>query len=53
MTRTHWRRLITAMLLVGGPAIGWLLNADRGFLFGSLVSVLAIIWCAIEERKLL
>jgi hypothetical protein len=53
MTRTRWRRLITVVFLFGGPIVGWLLNADRGLLFGSFVSVIAILWCAVEERKLL
>jgi hypothetical protein len=42
-----------SILFLGGPVVGWLLNGDRGLLFGLVVSVFAIVWFVIEERKLL
>lgn len=47
------RRLIMLALLLGGPILGWLLNGDRGLLLGLVVSLFAIVWYVIEERRLL
>lgn len=52
MSTTH-RRLITLSILMGGPVVGWLINGDRGILFGLIASVLAVVWLVIEERKLM
>lgn len=52
--KTHaQRRWIILALFLGGPIAGWLLLADRGLLFGLTVSLLAVAWFLIEERKLL
>jgi hypothetical protein len=53
MQTKHQRRLIMLVLLLGGPVGGWLLNGDRGLLFGLIVSLFAVVWFVIEERKLL
>lgn len=47
------RRWVTLGLLLGGPIGGWLLKGDRGLLLGLVVSLLAIIWLFVEERKIL
>lgn len=47
------RRLIMLALLLGGPIGGWLIKGDRGLLFGLAVSLFAVVWFVIEERKLL
>lgn len=47
------RRMIMLGLLVGGPVGGWLINGDRGLLFGLVLSLFAVVWFAIEERHLL
>ena len=52
MSTTH-RRLIALLILTGGPVAGWLLNGDRGILFGLIASALAVVWLLIEERKLM
>lgn len=49
----YHRRLIKFALFVGGPVAGWLLNGDRGLLLGLVVSLIALAWFVIEERKLL
>ena len=53
MTTKRQRRLIMLALLLGGPIAGVIVNGDRGLLFGLIVSLLAIIWFIVEERKLL
>ncbi|HTI51383.1 MAG TPA: hypothetical protein VL475_10545 [Planctomycetaceae bacterium] len=53
MKTKNQRRVIIGMLLVGGPIVGFLLNGDRGLLFGLVVSLLAVVWLVIEERKVL
>jgi hypothetical protein len=47
------RRMVMLLLLVGGPIVGVLVRGDRGLLFGLLVSLLAVVWFLIEERKLM
>jgi hypothetical protein len=46
------RRIFIWSILVGGPIGGWLINGDRGILFGLAVSVLAIVWLFLEQRKI-
>ncbi|MFN6106343.1 MAG: hypothetical protein ACK5EA_18080 [Planctomycetaceae bacterium] len=46
------RRLLMALLFVGGPLVGFLLNGDRGLLLGLGTSVLAILWYLLDERHL-
>jgi hypothetical protein len=51
----HWavirrHRLFVILILVLGPLIGQSTNEDRGFLFGWLVSILAVIWLWGEGR---
>jgi hypothetical protein len=46
------RRLMMALLFVGGPLVGYLLNGDRGLLLGLGTSVLAILWYLLDERHL-
>jgi hypothetical protein len=51
LTKTVKRTIMLAMF-VGGPTIGWFINGDRGAMFGLVVSVLAIGWFLLEERKI-
>ncbi|MDB5390175.1 MAG: hypothetical protein JWM11_5821 [Planctomycetaceae bacterium] len=53
MQRIHWQehwaairrhKLFVILILIGAPLIGQLVNQDHGFLFGWLVSILAVIW---------
>jgi hypothetical protein len=53
MTTKRGKRFAMLLMLVGGPVGGWLINGDRGLLFGLGVGGLAIVWFLIEERKLL
>ena len=46
------RRTFMLALLVGGPIGGWLLNGDRGIVFGMVTSVLALIWFLLEQRRI-
>jgi hypothetical protein len=46
------RRTFMVLMLVGGPLVGWLVNADRGLMFGLAVSVLAVVWFLLEQRKI-
>lgn len=46
------QRTIMILMFVGGPIIGWLVNGDRGTMFGLAVSVLAIIWFLLEQTKI-
>ena len=46
------RRLMMALLFVGGPLVGYLLNGDRGLLLGLGTCVLAIVWYLLDERHL-
>ena len=39
-------------MLVGGPIGGWLVNGDRGIMFGLAVSALAVCWFLLEQRKI-
>jgi len=41
------------LLFLAGPIVGWLLQGDRGLLFGLIVSALAVIWFVIEEKHIL
>jgi hypothetical protein len=53
MTTRTQRRVTMLILFIGGPLVGYLLRGDRGLLFGLIVSLLAVVWYLIEERKLL
>lgn len=46
--RRHW--LFVILVLVLGPLIGQTINGERGFLFGLVVSVLAVMWLWGEGR---
>jgi hypothetical protein len=46
------KRTIMLAMFVGGPILGWFINGDRGTMFGLVVSVLAIGWFLLEERKI-
>jgi hypothetical protein len=39
-------------ILIGGPLVGWILNDDRGIIFGMAASVLALFWFRIEHRTI-
>lgn len=52
MTFTSMRRLSMLLIFVGAPIAGWLVNADRGLMFGAAVSVLALFWFVLEHRKI-
>ena len=41
------------VLFVAGPILGWIMQDDRGLLFGLIVSSLAVVWFLIEEKHLL
>jgi hypothetical protein len=53
MTTKTQRRWTQLAILLAGPIMGKLMNGDRGLLFGLVVSLLAVIWFVIEERKVL
>jgi hypothetical protein len=47
--KQHWaavrrHRLFVILVLIFGPLIGMIANSDRGFLFGWIVSLVAVIW---------
>ena len=46
------RRTFMGLMLVGGPLVGWLISDHRGLMFGLVVSMLAIIWFLLEQRKI-
>jgi hypothetical protein len=46
------QRMIMLLMFAGGPIIGWLVNGDRGIMFGFAVSVLAIVWFLLERRRI-
>jgi hypothetical protein len=52
MVTRKTRRILLWVVLLGGPICGWLMNGDRGVLFGLAVSVLAIVWLFLEQRKI-
>lgn len=52
MLTKRGRRIVMLLMFLGGPTVGWLLNDDRGLLFGAAVSVLAIIWFILEQRRI-
>jgi len=41
-----------ALLFVGGPLVGYLLNADRGLMLGLGTSLLAVVWYLLDERHI-
>jgi hypothetical protein len=41
------------LLLLGGPIAGWLMRGSRGVLFGLVISLFAVIWYVIEEKRIL
>lgn len=54
--KEHWEslrrhKLFVAAVLLLGPLIGQMVNPDRGFLFGWLVSIIAVIWLWGEGRN--
>jgi len=53
MTTKTRRRLIMLVFVLGGPAVGWALNGDRGLLLGAAVSLFAIVWFIVPGRKAL
>jgi hypothetical protein len=46
------RRVIMAVMFVGGPLVGYLMRGDLGAMFGLAVSILALIWYFLEERRI-
>lgn len=53
--RDHWsairrHRLFVVLILVLGPLLGQAISEDRGFLFGWVVSIVAVIWLWGEGR---
>lgn len=52
MVSKRVRRMLMLTLLIGGPIVGWLLNGDRGILFGMATSVLAVTWFLLEQRRI-
>lgn len=46
------RRTFMLALLIGGPIVGWLLNGDRGIMFGLATSVIAVAWFLLEQRRI-
>ncbi len=52
MTSKGVRRTLMVLLFIGGPLIGYLMLESRGLLFGLAVSVLAVIWYFLEERRI-
>jgi hypothetical protein len=47
--KQHW--LFVPALFVVGPALGFLLAADRGLLFGLAISVFASVWLLWSRRE--
>ncbi len=39
------------LMFLGGPSVGWLINGHRGLMFGLALSVLAVGWFLLEERR--
>ena len=52
MVSRRVRRGFMLVMLIGGPTAGWVINSDRGLMFGLAVSVLAIVWFLLEQRKI-
>ena len=52
MASKRMRRAVMILMFLGGPIGGWLLRGDRGAMFGLAVSVLAIIWFLLEQRRI-
>jgi hypothetical protein len=52
MVSKNVRLTFMAVMFVGGPIAGWLINGDRGMVFGLAVSALAIVWFLLEQRKI-
>lgn len=52
MVSKQVRRTFMLLMLVGGPIVGWLINGSRGTMFGLAVSVLAVFWFLLEQRKI-
>jgi hypothetical protein len=46
------RRVIMLLMFAGGPLVGYLMRGDRGAMFGLAVSVLAVTWYLLEERRI-
>lgn len=51
MTPKHVRRTFMLVMFLGGPSAGWLMNGHRGLMFGLVLSVLAVGWFLLEERR--
>lgn len=52
MVSKRVRRTFMLLMLLGGPIAGWLINGDRGVMFGLAVSVLAVGWFLLEQKKI-
>jgi len=52
MVSKRVRRTFMVLMLLGGPICGWLINGDRGIMFGLAVSILAIGWFLLEQWKI-
>lgn len=52
MVPKKMRRAFLWLMLLGGPIAGWLINGDRGIMFGLAVSALSICWFLLEQRKI-
>jgi len=53
--KEHWavirqHKLFVVLVLVLGPVIGHAMNQERGFLFGWVVSIIAVVWLWGEGR---
>ena len=52
MVSKKMRRTFMLLMLLGGPIAGWLINGDRGIMFGLAVSALSVFWFLLEQRKI-
>lgn len=53
--KEHWaairrHKLFVVLVLIFAPLVGQLINPEHGFLFGWLVSIVAVIWLWGEGR---
>ncbi len=51
MSPKNVRRTFMLLMFLGGPSVGWLINGPRGLMFGLALSVLAVGWFLLEERR--
>ena len=52
MVSKRVRRVLMLLMFIGGPLAGYLMREDRGAMFGLVVSVFAVIWYFLEERRI-